>query len=91
MSLASYFDELPPRVFYLLSIITRLVLRLVSHLGGRLVMLALPPMRFSCVFSSRSRESMCLPDLSPLSSRLVVSLPRLAVRLGRRSDHRVFA
>ena len=38
------------RVSYLLAIMPRLVLRLVSHLGGRLVVLALPPMCFSCVF-----------------------------------------
>lgn len=39
-----------PRVSYLLSPIMRLVGRLVFHLGGRLVVPALPPMCFSCLF-----------------------------------------
>ena len=42
-----------PRVFYLLAIMPRLVLRLVSHLGWRLVVLVLvPDVFFLCIFAS---------------------------------------
>lgn len=71
MPLAACFDELPPRVSYLLSIITRLVGHLVGHLvfhlGEHLVVIVLSPMCFSCVVSSRSGVS---------SSRLVMRLER---------------
>lgn len=77
MSLAACFDELSPRASGLLSIITRLVLRLVSHLGGHLVVPALSSMCFSCVFSVHSPASYaCL--ICP-RTRLVVP-SRLASR-----------
>lgn len=62
----------------------RLVLRLVSHLVGRLVAIVLPSMCFSCVFFIPFSGGMCLLDLSPCPSRSVVSSSRLVMRLGRR-------
>lgn len=60
-----------PRVFYLLTIMPRLVPRLVSHLVGRLVVPALPSMCFSCVFSVHSPAS--CPRLICPRARLVQS------------------
>ena len=47
----------------------RLVLRLVSHLVGRLVAIVLPSMCFSCVFFIPFSGGMRLLDLSPCPSR----------------------
>lgn len=55
-----------------------------SRLGGHLVVPVLPPMCFSCVFFVSPAGVLCLLNLSPHSSRPVVSSSRLVLRLGRR-------
>lgn len=86
MSSESCFDELPPRASsYLLAIIARLVLRLVS-LVSEGISLCLSCLRcvFLVFFFSSFAGVLCLLDLSPYSSRPVVSSSRLVLRLGRR-------